>query len=338
MEEPAASLPARPLADWARAAEGIQLAGIAVFLLMNTTGALPWSFWIDAIALWPVLIISAGIRIAFEKTRAPWLLLLGPVLVLGSLAWVASGSRFDAAAGPWQAQRFPRPEGVTRVQLSAETFGSRLDVRSAPNLPAGTLVDGRALLGNDTTRVAVDKRDDLARVRVTTGQARAFFFPGRKQRYELQLPAELPLGLRISGAMVRSRLDLSLGSFSGGRIEGVFLASELRLPAPATPQKIGVAGVFNALTLIVPEGTPVRVHGPGLPFNAIDRGGRGGADRPGYDVTVEGIFTAVDVRTEAARAAASSPSSAKPEAGPTPSARPKPEAEPSPRPRTEAER
>src|SRR3970040_1792253 len=70
-------------ANRAKAAEGIQLAGLAVFLLLNTTGALPWSFWLDAIALWPVLIMSAGLKIAFEKSRAPWLLLLGPVLVLG---------------------------------------------------------------------------------------------------------------------------------------------------------------------------------------------------------------------------------------------------------------
>ncbi|HYN04549.1 MAG TPA: hypothetical protein VE359_19015, partial [Vicinamibacteria bacterium] len=57
-------------ANWPKAAEGIQLAGIALFLLLNTTGALPWSFWVDAIALWPLLIMSAGIKIAFEKSRA----------------------------------------------------------------------------------------------------------------------------------------------------------------------------------------------------------------------------------------------------------------------------
>ena len=83
----------RPRADWGKAAEGIQLAGFAVFLLLNTTGALPWSFWLDAIALWPVLVMSAGVKIAFEKSRAPWLLLLRPVLVLGALAWLASGNR-----------------------------------------------------------------------------------------------------------------------------------------------------------------------------------------------------------------------------------------------------
>src|SRR5512143_3091793 len=107
----------RPPANWGRAAEGIQLTGFAVFLLLNTTGLLPWSFWLDAIALWPVLIMSVGIKIAFEKTRAPWLLLLGPALVLGSLSWVAFGSKPDLAVGPWTSAPVARPAGVSRVRL-----------------------------------------------------------------------------------------------------------------------------------------------------------------------------------------------------------------------------
>ena len=39
------------------------------------------------------------------------------------------------------------------------------------------------------------------------------------------------------------------------------------------------------MTISVPEGTPVRVHGPGLPFNIVDRGSTGTG--PGYDVRPE---------------------------------------------------
>ena len=42
-----------------------------------------------------------------------------------------------------------------------------------------------------------------------------------------------------------------------------------------------------------PEGTPVRVHGPGLPLNAKSRGLAGRSGRPGYDVSIEGVFSAV---------------------------------------------
>jgi hypothetical protein len=329
MDQPSVPEPARPRADWARAAEGIQLAGIAVFLLLNTTGVLPWSFWVDAIALWPVLIMSAGIRVAFEKSGVPWLLLAGPALVLGSLAWVASGSRLDVAAGPWQPQRSARPEGTSNLDLAADLVGSRLQIESA-TLPAATLVDGRSLAGEGDARISVEKSGDTAQLRLRGAHPRVFFLPGRKQRFELQLPSDLPLRFRVSGAMVRSQLDLSRGSFRGGRIEGVFLATSLLLPRPSEPQRIRVGGVFNSLTLRVPEGTPVRVHGPGLPFNAVDRGSAGDPGRPGYDVNVEGIFTAVDVLDVPAPTAPATAAPARPEASPSAAAHPKPEAEPRP--------
>ena len=110
--------------DWPRAAEGIQMAGFAVFLLLNTMGYLPWSFWLDAIALWPLLVMSAGIRIAFDRSRARWLVLAGPALILGGLAWLASGARPERPAGPLHAETVVRPEGVERVDLEAKLVGA----------------------------------------------------------------------------------------------------------------------------------------------------------------------------------------------------------------------
>jgi len=130
-------------ANWPKAAEGIQLAGFAIFLLLNTTGVLPWSFWLDAIALWPLLIMSAGIKIAFEKSRARWLVLLGPVIILGGLAWLASGHRPEMATGPWEAENLSRPQGTEKVELEAELAGARLHLVAADDVPQGILVEGR---------------------------------------------------------------------------------------------------------------------------------------------------------------------------------------------------
>src|SRR5512147_1047898 len=143
----------RPGADWARAAEGIQLAGIAVFLLLNTMGYLPWSFWLDAIALWPLLVMSAGIRIAFEKTGARWVVLAGPVLVLGGLTWVASGARPERPAGPMKPQTAERPAGVDRVEVEAKLLGARLNVSATTQMPPGRLVDGATNASSDKARL-----------------------------------------------------------------------------------------------------------------------------------------------------------------------------------------
>lgn len=324
-------------ADWKKAAEGIQLAGFAVFLLLNTTGALPWSFWLDAIALWPVLIMSAGVRIAFEKSRAPWLLMLGPALVLGSLAWLASGNRPQAPAGPWEAAVLDRPGDARSVEVEAALAGARLRLTSAIDLPAARLVDGRSVGRSERTRLDARTEDGVAEVRLDGGKRNVVFLPRRRERWELRLPADLPLSLRIRGAGVGGDLDLTAGSKASFRTEGVFMGVAARLPAPREETEIRMNGVFNSLTLSVPEGTPVRVHGPGLPFNAVDRGVRGVEGRPGYDVRVQGVFSAVEVRTDRtispepppAPAAPQAPASPPPAEAPlAPPERPKAEAGP----------
>ena len=292
---------ARQGADWARAAEGIQLAGIAMFLLLNTMGYLPWSFWLDAIALWPLLVISAGIRIAFDRTRAPWLVLAGPVLILGGLAWLASGARPEAPAGPWKPEVADRPEGVERVSLMTKLVGARLRVAAVTQMPAGRLVDGGSIASHESARLDTDMDGRLARVRLQGGERHGVvFLPRRKERWDLRLPAELPLRLRIAGAGVGGDLDFAAGTFEGLQTEGVFIGVDARLPAVRQETDIRMNGVFNSLNLTVPEGTPVRVHGAGLPFNAVDRGVRGVEGRPGYDVHMQGIFSAVEVRTDRA--------------------------------------
>ena len=288
-------------ADWKRAADGIGMAGFAVFLLLNTTGVLPWSFWVEAIALWPLLIMSAGIKIAFEKTRAPWLVLLGPALVLSGLAWVATGARTDVPVGPWKSEGpLPRPEGATRVTLDLKLFGSRLEV-TARELEQGALADARSIERGSSASLSVKREDDTAHVRLDATEGRGVVvLPGRRQRWELGVPTELPLSYVLEGAMVRSRFDLRHSRFEGGQTKGAFLATQLTLPSPSASVKLRVNGVFNALRISVPEGTPVRVHGTGFPFNAVKRRVVGAEGRPGYEIDVDGIFNAIDINTRPA--------------------------------------
>lgn len=318
---PAPSDGRRPPANWGRAAEGIQLTGFAVFLLLNTTGLLPWSFWLDAIALWPVLIMSAGIKIAFEKSRAPWLLLLGPLLVLGSLAWVASGSRPEPAVGPWKQETQARPPGAKSVLLRGRLAGARLHLATAELDPA-LIVEARSAGSTENARLETHADGEQALVKMQGGWRKGFVvLPGRREQWDLRLPASLPVSLDLNGAALRTTADLSSGRLTDGRLDGVFMGLDLRLPAPDKPVELELGGVFNALTLSVPAGVPVRVHGAGLPFNAIDRGVPGAAGAPGYDVRVKGIFTAVSVETRASSEAAP---------GGAAGGRPKPEAEPTP--------
>jgi len=285
-----------PRVDWKRAADGIGLCIFASFLLLNTTGVLPWSFWFDAIALWPLLIMSAGITIAFEKTRAPWLVLFGPAIVFAGLAWVASGARPDVPLGPWKSEGpLLRPEGTERAKLDFELFGSRLTVE-AREIEHGTLADARSIERWANTRLEVDRQGGTARLRLVA--------------------SGLPLSIELHGAMARSQFDLARGRIEGGTIDGAFLATELTLPAPAEQVRLVQKGAFNALRLIVPEGTPVNVHGAGFPFNLGKRRVAGAPGRAGYEIQLDGAFSAISIETR--------PEHPKPEAEPAPSPSPSP--------------
>jgi hypothetical protein len=285
--------------DWGRAADGIFYIGIAVFLLLNTTGALPWSFWLDAIPLWPLLIASAGAKMAFERTRMPWLVLLGPAIVLGGLAWAATGVAPEPRAADWKSEGpLPRPEGAQRVKLALKLVGSRIQVEGR-ELEAGALADASSIERVPSTRLEVKRDGDTAELRLDTGSKSGIgFLPGRRQRWQLGVPTELPVAFDLNGALVRSRFDLTKSRVEAGEVNGVFLATTVALPATPQPVKLRLRGVFNLLRVSVPEGTPVRVEGTGFPFNLLKRRVVGDASRPGYEIKLDGIFSAVaiDVR------------------------------------------
>ena len=150
-------------------------------------------------------------------------------------------------------------------------------------------------------RFDVDTEEGTANVHLGGGKKHnVVFLPRPREHWDLRLPERLPLRVRVRGAGVGGDLDLTAAPLEGLATEGVFIGVDARLPAPRKDTEIRMNGVFNSLSLSVPEGTPVRVHGAGLPFNAVDRGVHGTEGRPGYDVSVQGVFSAVEVRTDAA--------------------------------------
>ena len=157
---------------------------------------------------------------------------------------------------------------------------------------------------------------------MTTRHRGVSFVPSQKQLWDLGVPTELPLRLELRGAMNRSQLDLAHGRFEGGTIDGAFLATQITLPAVAEPVKLVQRGAFNALRLSVPDGTPVTVTGNGFPFNLGKRSVAGVPGRAGYEVRIDGVFSAIHIETRPAL-----PGDVPPALAPA-GERPKPEAEP----------
>ena len=285
--------------DWRRLADGLLLIGLGIFVLLNTTGHLPWTFWYDALTLWPILLVTAGLRIAVERTRVAWLMLLGPIIVLATLAGVAGG-RLDNAPGPWLPVAEARPREASALTLRAAFASSRLDVAARP-VDGATLLEGRQGSRGNRARVETKVEEGNAAVTLVPGdQGWDNIRPGRMSRWELGVPDALPLTLEVKGAMIGGRFDLGQGQVAKATFEGAFIGADLHLPKPTARVKLRIHGVFNMVDLFVPEGTPVRVHGPGFPFNIVDRGQGDPKDpaTPGYDVDFGGVFCRIGVARE----------------------------------------
>src|SRR5262245_27380383 len=256
---------------WGRVARGFYLVGIGTFLLLCTQQILPWSFWRDVVSYWPVFLVAIGIRLLFERSPFPVLVLLGPLLVLGTMMYVARRGPAGADAWQeWQALRAERPAGLSSWTLEGRLAMASLDV-GARRLSRELLVEGRGTeAGSRSVRIAERTAPD--RVRVTNAWSRGVFFvlPGAaRARCELGVTPTLPVALDLDLAFTTTRLDIPTVPVKEASVQGAFNDLTLRLGAPSTDVRLRFEGAFNQVTIEVPTGTPVRASSEGL-LNFVD--------------------------------------------------------------------
>lgn len=283
---------------WRRVSRGLNLIGFGVFLLLSTQGLLRSGFWLDTLTYWPVLLVALGLRLMFEHSRVPWAMLLSPVLLMGTLSYVAWGASAPVAAD-WETIRAPRDPRIEAWSLEAELALSDLDLR-AGSRARGMLLQGRTS-PSDLGRVRVSDRGNSSRVHLRGGHWRSggvHVLNGRRHLWDVEMTDDLPMTLHLASAFVVGELALETLEVTRVDLDGAFNDITLHLGAPGTDTRVYLEGAFNQLELVVPEDTPVRVTTDGF-INLVDR--RSG-DRPSsgraYRVHSEGAFNRVVVRSE----------------------------------------
>ena len=282
--------------EWKRVSGGLYLVGIGTFLLLTTQGYLPWSFWHRALSYWPVLLVAVGVRLLFERGRAAWAILLSPLLVLGTLTYLAvrdPGNR-PAERAPL---RVERPQGAQRWTLEGQMALVDLQV-TARSLDRALLVDGWTA---PSGRGTIDITRSTSAVRVRIGHRRRdwpfLLFPGRPRLCDLGLSQDLPLALDLRLALAHGTLDLTSAPVSRFELQGAFNDLTVRLGAPEADVHLDFAGAFNRVHVVVPPSTPVRVGTDGF-LNSVD--GRPEATSlqgPGYHLSLDGAFNHLVIRS-----------------------------------------
>jgi len=282
---------------WRRASRGLNLIGLGVFLLLTTQGVLPWSFWADAVRLWPVLLVALGLRLVVEKA-APWAVLLSPLLIQGTLAWLAlhpqrvEGPERAFADSEWSSFSLARPEEAQDWTLDAELAFAQLDVGAGAG--PENLLEGRSA-GTRDRSVWLQQGGDHPRARLRGERDHSgIVWHEPREAWEIRLAPDLPVRVDVGLAFCRGPIDLGALEATRVDLDGAFNDLRIVLPVPRADTRLDFDGAFSNLEFAVPDGVPVRVQVEGL-LNGVENGAREGAGGPAYRLDVEGAFNAIRV-------------------------------------------
>lgn len=282
---------------WGRVSRGLYMVGFGTLLFLNTQDILPWTFWREALVYWPVALVALGIRLLFERTRMPWMILLGPLLVLATLTWVSLRPAAGRNGG-WEALDAVRPDETTRWSLEAHLAMVEFDV-TAHDLSEAKLVEGRGSpAGRSAIRVTSRRGAPRVRIGAPHGAWRRLTLPGLPRRMELKIARDLPLAVDLDLALAEASIDLAAATLSGFEMDGAFNDLEVTLGPPADDVRLEFEGAFNRLTLRVPPGTPVHVDSDGFLNVVTGRRGAGTLRGPGYRLELAGAFNKVTIRPQ----------------------------------------
>lgn len=286
---------AAPSIAWSRVATGLNLAGIGFFLLLTTRGNLSWSFWAEAVTFWPVLLIAWGLRVLFDRTRYPWVVLFSPIIVLGTLGFLAWRGP-DVTPSSWAELSAERPAETQRWTLSSQIAFAELDVEGRA-MGEARLAEGRMSPASGGY-LSVSERGGRVLVRARRerfGRGHVVFLPRHHQHWELGVSQQLPMRIDLDLAAVEGRVRVAGTPVERVDIDGAFNRLTLELGAPAEDVRLDLGGAFNDFELIVPRDTGVRVSTDG-PLNVVDRRSeQPGGDGPRYLVRLNGLCNRIVV-------------------------------------------
>jgi cell wall-active antibiotic response 4TMS protein YvqF len=266
---------------------GVTLICIGIVLLLNTLGYVGWSVWFELLKLWPLLLVSMGLRWIFVNTRAHVLCLTGPVLVALAIFWVVSTWSGESAGGPmtWLVGGemvgldCPAPPSGDSARLDLDFVAGDLRILTEPvavaaaeSAPPGSTEGTAGTLGAAVSapgfhgtlrykgrqpRSSCGGSGDLRLRPYAYHHGIHFVFPfgGWENQWEARVASASPVivDLRIAAASA----ELDLRAFDLERVHLEAAASQLRLQLGPAHSRVPVRirGAVTDLKLVIPENT-----------------------------------------------------------------------------------
>ncbi|MGC9347976.1 MAG: LiaI-LiaF-like domain-containing protein [Anaerolineae bacterium] len=233
------------------------LIGLGLILLLNNLGYLNWSLW-DALRLWPILLIAAGLEVLVGRRS-----LLGSVLAAIFLLVLLVGSiwLFGTVSGRGVAAEtveisYPLDGAETAEILLGPGVGE-LTVRALSD--SANLIEGAIHLRQNETLTRRYQSGESALVALEIEGSHRYVGTGRGSTWDLGLNSEVPLDLTTDIGVGEMTLDLSRLTLDEATVDFGVAQVEISLPREGDVE-ISVDGGIGTVVVHVPSDTGIRVR------------------------------------------------------------------------------
>lgn len=234
----------------------IVLISIGVALLLVNTGYLTNINWRTLLALWPVLLVLAGVDILLRPRSFYAAAVVEIAIVLAALVYLISGATLVPVATGSYTIDVPRA-GITDLGLTVNYGAGELALHGG----GSSLVSVSSTM-DDVTKT-VDQNGSSATV-VISGPEGAWSWTGGTRRWDMQIPNDVRTALTLNVGAGSFDVDLSNVQLTRATLNGGASSLAVRLGTPKGDVPVKIASGMSSLDLRIPDGMAYRVTYSGV--------------------------------------------------------------------------
>ena len=235
------------------------LIGIGAILLLNNLGYLDWALW-DALRLWPILLIGAGLEVLLGR-QSVWGSLVAAVILIGLIVggiWLADTDGLRPARGELIDISYERGDADAAVISLEPTVG---EIAIGALVDSTDLIEGTIQVVNDEELHRTVSEGDPLEVTVTAQGSKRYGNIGVYQwsTWQLGINSDVELDLEVDIGVGDVTLDLSDLIIDDVRLDFGVGRADATLPQ-VNGAEVMVDGGIGAVTIRVPEGVGARIR------------------------------------------------------------------------------
>lgn len=267
---------------------GVVLLVGGVLLLLQTTGVVSWSVWVNLWRYWPVILIVIGINVMLGK-RLPLVAGLLMLLVLSGAVAAASVQAIDGGGN--ETSSFTQPlEGLASADVRVAFGGGDLRIHS---LGAGADAFVQGEFEGLPADVVLERAGDSGRLRIESSGS-GFFSDFSDTVWDVALSRLPELALYVDAGAANINLDLRDLQVTRLDVSVGAANADIIIPSGAGHVDAFITGGAASINIMVPEGVAARISSDsGLSSVDVDTGRfpRSGGDyvSPGYESATDRV-------------------------------------------------